>query len=73
MQWKDRTFREAKLDVHDEFYTKLSDIEEELIYYWPALKDKIVYCPCDEPGVSQFYHYFKEHVSDRGLNRRICT
>lgn len=73
MNWNGRTFREAKLDIHDEFYTKLSDIEEELIHYWPALKGKTVYCPCDDPWTSKFVLYFLDHFSEIGLKRLIAT
>ena len=39
----------AKRAKNDEFYTMLSDIENELKYYSNYFKDKIVYCNCDDP------------------------
>lgn len=38
----------AKKAKNDEFYTQLSDIENELRRYRDHFKDKIVYCNCDD-------------------------
>ena len=38
----------AKREKNDEFYTQKKDIENELIHYHKHLKDKIVYCNCDD-------------------------
>jgi len=48
----------AKKQKNDEFYTQLSDIENELRHYKEHCKDKIVLCNCDDPRVSNFFHYF---------------
>ena len=48
----------AKKSKSDEFYTQLSDIESELQYYKSHFKDKIVYCNCDDPCISNFFNYF---------------
>ena len=50
--------QKAKNSKMDEFYTQLSDIERELKYYKKYFKGKIVYCNCDDPRVSNFFHYF---------------
>ena len=42
----------------DEFYTQLSDIENELRHYKSHFRDKTVLCNCDDPRVSNFFHYF---------------
>ena len=39
----------AKYAKNDEFYTQISDIEEELRHYTKYFKDKVVYCNCDDP------------------------
>ena len=39
----------AKKARNDEFYTMLSDIENELRHYRDHFKDKVVYCNCDDP------------------------
>ena len=41
----------------DEFYTQLPVIEDELRYYKGYFKDKVVYCNCDDPRVSNFFYY----------------
>ncbi|MBC6427701.1 MAG: hypothetical protein GDA55_00415 [Cellvibrionales bacterium] len=43
---------------NDEFYTQLSDIENEMRHYKPLFRDKVIYCNCDDPRVSKFFHYF---------------
>lgn len=44
----------AKKAKNDEFYTQLSDIEKEMAHYKGHFKDKIVYCNCDDPYLSNF-------------------
>ena len=39
----------AKKAKNDEFYTQLSDIENELRHYSDHFKGKVVYCNCDDP------------------------
>ncbi|MGI4826806.1 MAG: adenine-specific methyltransferase EcoRI family protein [Janthinobacterium lividum] len=45
--------RDAK---QDEFYTQLTDIERELKHYKKHFRNKVVYCNCDDPRVSNFFH-----------------
>lgn len=47
-------FHIAKANKNDEFYTKLEDIENELVHYTNFFKDKTVYCNCDNPKYSNF-------------------
>ena len=65
--------QEAKKAKKDEFYTQLSDIERELKYYKPHFKDKVVYCNCDDPRVSNFFHYFSYNFEKLGLKKLITT
>ena len=44
---------DAKKNKKDEFYTQLSDIENELQHYKEHFKDKIVYCNCDEKSYKE--------------------
>ena len=44
-----KTLGKAKMQKKDEFYTQLSDIENELRHYKKHFKDKIVFCNCDDP------------------------
>ncbi|MCH7561825.1 MAG: hypothetical protein IIC67_10765 [Thaumarchaeota archaeon] len=49
---------QAKSGKNDEFYTILSDIEKELKHYKKHFKGKTVLCNCDDPRISNFFHYF---------------
>ena len=50
--------RKAKRQKNDEFYTQRSDIENELRHYTEHFRGKVVYCNCDDPSVSNFFHFF---------------
>lgn len=63
----------AKKAKNDEFYTRLTDIEKEVVHYWPKLRGRIVYCPCDDYRWSNFVKYFKDHFQEIGLKRLIAT
>ena len=39
----------ARKAKNDEFYTQLSDIENELRHYRDHFRGKVVYCNCDDP------------------------
>lgn len=62
--------RSAKVD---EFYTRLPDIERELKHYKKHFKGKVVYCNCDDPRVSNFFHYFSYNFEKLGLKKLITT
>lgn len=63
----------AKILVNDEFYTRLEDIEKELSNYKEHFKNKIIYCNCDDPFISNFVKYFIIHFNDLGLKKLIAT
>lgn len=63
----------AKRAKNDEFYTQLSDIERELLHYRSHFRNKIVYCNCDDPRVSNFFHYFSHNFEHLGLKKLITT
>lgn len=63
----------AKDAKKDEFYTQLPDIERELKHYKSHFKDKVVYCNCDDPRVSNFFHYFSYNFEKLGLKKLITT
>ena len=44
----------AKKAKNDEFYTQLVDIENELRNYAAQLRNKVVFCNCDDPFESNF-------------------
>ena len=63
----------AKKAKKDEFYTQLSDIENELRHYKEHFRGKTVLCNCDDPRVSMFFHYFAYQFEALGLKRLITT
>ena len=68
-----RSLNEANRAQQDEFYTQLSDIENELKHYTAHFKGKTVLCNCDDPRVSNFFHYFAYNFERLGLKRLITT
>ncbi len=68
-----RQLGEAKKQKKDEFYTQLADINNELRHYEHHFKGKTVLCNCDDPRVSNFFHYFSYKFEDLGLKRLITT
>lgn len=65
--------RKAKKNKNDEFYTQLEDIERELQYYQSHFKGKVVFCNCDDPTISYFYHYFAINFKKLGLKKLIAS
>lgn len=72
-QTANKNLRSAKTDKKDEFYTQLSDIEKELKHYKNHFKDKVVLCNCDDPRVSNFFHFFSYNFERLGLKKLIAT
>lgn len=68
-----RNLNEAKANKKDEFYTQLADIEVELRNYKEHFKGKVVYCNCDDPRLSNFFHYFSYNFEHLGLKKLIAT
>ena len=62
MSVKNTGLNAAGTGKRDEFYTQLSDIERELRHYREHFRGKVVYCNCDDPRVSQFFHYFGTYI-----------
>lgn len=67
------TMKQANIAKRDEFYTQLPDIENELQHYEHHFKDKIVYCNCDDPRVSNFFKFFADNFQQLGLKKLITT
>ncbi len=68
-----RGLQSARKAKKDEFYTQLADIERELRHYKAQFKGKVVYCNCDDPRVSNFFHFFSYNFEKWGLKRLITT
>ena len=63
----------ARSAKQDEFYTQLSDIENELKHYRAQLRGKIVLCNCDDPYESNFFRYFALNFNALELKKLIAT
>lgn len=72
-QSSNSNLHKAKNNKKDEFYTQLSDIENEMRHYKDHFKNKVVYCNCDDPRVSNFFHYFSYNFEHLGLKKLIAT
>jgi hypothetical protein len=46
---KNDNLSNARKIKNDEFYTKLTDIEKELMHYKDMFVGKTIYCNCDDP------------------------
>ena len=68
-----KNLKQAKKNQKDEFYTQLPDIERELKHYQNHFKNKVVYCNCDDPRVSNFFHYFSYKFESLKLKKLITT
>jgi hypothetical protein len=68
-----KNLRSAKTAKKDEFYTQLSDIENELKHYKEYFKRKVVFCNCDDPRISNFFVYFSQNFKKLGLKKLITT
>ena len=63
----------AKKNKNDEFYTRYEDIEKELKHYKEYLKDKVVYCNCNDGLDSEFTRYFITNFNELGLKSLIAN
>lgn len=67
------SLRAANKAKKDEFYTQLSDIENELNHYKEQLRGKVIFCNCDDPYESNFFRYFAINFNHLGLKKLIAT
>lgn len=65
--------QQAKVAKSDEFYTLLSDIEKEARHYRQYFSGKTIFCNCDDPRISNFFHYFSYNFEKLGLTKLITT
>lgn len=68
-----KNLRKASTAKKDEFYTQLADIENELKHYKDHFRGKTIFCSCDDPRVSNFFHYFSHRFESLGLKKLITT
>ncbi len=63
----------ANRSKNDEFYTQLSDIENELKHYKEQFRNKVVFLNCDDPFESNFFKYFASNFNHLRLKKLIAT
>ena len=68
-----KNMHKAKTEKNDEFYTRLSDIENEISKYKDCFKGKTVLCNCDYPFESNFFKFFALQFKNLGLKKLITT
>ena len=68
-----KSLHSANKAKQDEFYTQLSDIENELKHYRKHFQGKTVFCNCDDPYESNFFKYFAMNFNQLGLKKLIAT
>ena len=64
---------QAKKAKNDEFYTRREDIEAELSHYKKHFENKVVYCNCDDPEISEFWRFFVRVFKSWGMKKLIAT
>ena len=67
------SLQQANKAKNDEFYTQLSDIENELVHYKDFFNGKTVFCNCDDPYESNFFKYFALNFNHLKLKKLIAT
>ena len=68
-----KNMNKAKVAKDDEFYTRMEDIEREVLQYTEYFKGKIVLCNCDNPFESNFFKFFASQFKNLGLKKLIAT
>jgi hypothetical protein len=76
-QGASKFLHKAKKSKNDEFYTQYIDIQKEVeayLEYNPDIfRNKVIYCNCDDPRVSNFFHYFSYNFKFLELKKLITT
>lgn len=68
-----KLLQKAKKSKSDEFYTQLCDIQSELEHYKNHFENKVVFCNCDDPLISNFFNYFVSNFKELGLKKLIAA
>ena len=68
-----KNLQKAKNEKNDEFYTCISDIENEMKYYREHFIGKTILCNCDDPEESDFWKFFQLNFEFLGLKKLIAT
>ena len=70
---QNRKLQKAYETKDDEFYTQLTDIEEELMHYRNHFRGATIFCNCDDPYESNFFKFFALNFNYFGLKKLITT
>ena len=70
---KNENLHTAKIVKNDEFFTRLTDIEKELMHYKEMFVGKNIYRNCDNPVKSNFVQWFYMRFNILHLKRIIAT
>ncbi len=68
-----KILNDAQKAKKDEFYTQLSDIENEVRHYRQHFEGKTVLCNCDDPRISNFFNFFAFNFENLKLKKLITT
>lgn len=68
-----KLLQKAKKSKSDEFYSQLCDIQSELQFYKTHFKDKVVFCNCDDPRISNFFKYFASNFEELGIKKILTS
>lgn len=71
MKEKSKKLKIAHKKKDDEFYTLKEDVEKIVDSFKEHIKGKFVFCNCDDPLLSNFCKYFREHFEELGLKRLV--
>lgn len=64
---------QAQKNRYDEFFTQIEDIDVEISHYIEYLRDKTIFCNCNDYEETNFYRYFKDNFLRLGLKKLIAT
>lgn len=67
------SLRQAQKNRYDEFFTQIEDIDAEIAHYIEYLRDKTIFCNCNDYEETNFYRYFKDNFLRLGLKKLIAT
>lgn len=70
---KNHTLGGARSAKQDEFYTQLADISREMRHYREHFRGKTIYLNCDDPRVSNFFHFFSYNFEKLQLKKLTAT
>lgn len=70
---KNNILNNARNFKNDEFYTKYNDVNKLIDEYKIYLKNKIIYCNCDDYRYSNFYKCLKERFNELELKTLYCS